>query len=203
SGDSILGEMAMKYRWLIIVSLFAMGILFPTGAQSKTVKDQLGRLLTLPDNPRRVIALAPNITEIIFALGQEHRLKGATRFSDFPPEAATLARVGSYIHLDLEKIVALNPDLCIAIKDGNPKEVVDRLASFNIPVYAVDPRNLETVMETLLEIGKILDADKRAKNLVRDMRSRIQRVRSLVDQTTYRPRVFFQIGISPIVSVGT
>ena len=83
--------------------------------------DQLGRKVVLSDNPMRIVSLAPNITEIVFALGQEHRLIGVTRYSDFPPEAKQIPSVGSYVNLDLEKIVSLKPDLCIATKDGNPQ----------------------------------------------------------------------------------
>jgi iron complex transport system substrate-binding protein len=167
------------------------------------VTDQLGRKITLPDYPQRVVSLAPSITEIIYALGQQHRLKGVTLFSDYPDAAKKLPVVGSYVHLDLEKIVALRPDLCIAIKDGNPKEVIDRLDSLKIPVYAVDPKNLDSVMETLVEIAELLGADNTAEFLIRSMKSRIGRVTSRIATTDYRPRVFFQIGISPIVSVGS
>jgi ABC-type hemin transport system substrate-binding protein len=104
---------------------------------AETVEDQLGRSLELPMSPQRIVALAPSVTEIIFALHQEERLMGVTRYSNYPVKASELSRVGSYIRLDLEKIVALNPDLCIAIKDGNPKELVNRLQSMKIPVYVV------------------------------------------------------------------
>jgi iron complex transport system substrate-binding protein len=147
--------------------------------------------------------MAPSITEIIYALGQQNRLKGVTLFSDYPEAAKKLPVVGSYVHLDLEKIVALRPDLCIAIKDGNPKEVIDRLDALKIPVYAVDPQNLDSVMETLQEIAQLLNAEDTAKLLIGRMKSRIARVSSRVATTDYRPRVFFQIGISPIVSVGS
>ena len=167
------------------------------------VTDLLGRRVQVPEDPRRVVALAPNITEIVYALGQERRLAGVTRFSDFPSAAAGLPRVGSYVQLDLERIVSLRPDLCIAIKDGNPKAVIDRLAAFDIPVYAADPRDLESVMTTILEVGRLLQATTEADRLVATMRQRVERVTSLVAGTTHRPRVFFQIGIAPIVSVGT
>ncbi len=195
----------MKYRYLFIVSLVILGLSLPEGSYltARTITDQLGRPVSLPDDPQRVVSLAPNITEIIFALGQQHRLKGVTRYSDFPDEATKLPRVGSYVNLDLERIVALKPDLCIAIKDGNPKAVVKRLESLKIPVYAVDPRNLEAVMQTILEIGNLLNAGENANALVQNLRSRIQRVKSLVAKTALKPGVFFQIGISPIVSVGT
>lgn len=172
-------------------------------ALARTVTDQLGRRVTLPHRPERLVSLAPSITEIIFAIGQEHRLKGVTRFSDYPEAAALLPTVGSYTRPDLERIVALNPDLCIAIKDGNPKHVIDRLVSLNIPVYAVDPRNLEKVMSTILDIGSLLDAPENAGVLVESMRLRVQRIKGLVENARSRPRVFFQIGISPIVSIGS
>jgi iron complex transport system substrate-binding protein len=172
-------------------------------SSAKTVKDQLGRSISVPTRPRRIVSLAPSITEIVFALEQEHRLVGVTRYSDYPPESAKLPKVGSYVVLDIERIVALNPDLCIATKDGNPKAIIERLASLKIPVYVVDPHSLDTILETILEIGIILNAGDRAKTLTARMRTRIQRVKSRVAQVSYRPRVFFQIGISPIVSAGT
>ena len=170
---------------------------------AKTAEDQLGRQIQLPDDPQRIIALAPSITEIIFAIGQQDRLKGITQFSNYPAETDQLPKVGSYVRLDLERIVALNPDLCIAIKDGNPKEIIDRLQSLNIPVFAVNPRNLESMMETIQSIGGILNADTKAQALVQDMQRRVQQVEALVAQIDHRPRVFVQIGITPIVSAGT
>jgi len=176
----------------------------PSGwAQHHQVQDLLGRDVSLPVNPRRVVALAPNITEIVYALGQAQRLVGATTYSDFPQAAAALPKVGSYVHLDLERIVALNPDLCIAIKDGNPITAVSRLESFGIPIYAVDPRNLNSVMDTITRIGNLLQAKNQAKLLVSSMQSRIQAVRKRVDRADHRPKVFFQIGIAPMVSIGT
>jgi iron complex transport system substrate-binding protein len=195
----------LNWRYLAIFMLASTSfiVFVCTPVHAKTVTDQLGRTVTVPDEPRRIVSLAPNITEIIFALGEEDRLMGATRYSDFPSQAKKLPKVGSYVHLDLEKIVALKPDLCIAIKDGNPIAVAKRLESLKIPVYAVNPRNLETIMQTVLEIGGLINAQKEADFLVQDMDLRIQKVKSLVSNVAHRPRVFFQIGVSPIVSVGT
>lgn len=190
---------------IITTSIFAITILLACGLpiMAKTAEDQLGREIHVPDDPKRIIALAPSITEIIFALGQQDRLKGTTQFSNYPAEAAKLPKVGSYVRLDLERIVALNPDLCIAIKDGNPKGIIDRLQSLNIPVFAVNPRNLESMIQTIQKIGSILNASQKANTLVKDMRSRIQKVDALVSRIDRRPRVFIQIGISPIISAGT
>ena len=190
---------------ILTTSISAITILLASGLPltAKTAQDQLGREIRVPNDPKRIIALAPSITEIIFALGQQDRLKGTTQFSNYPAEAAKLPKVGSYVRLDLERIVALSPDLCIAIKDGNPKETVDRLQSLNIPVFAANPHNLESMMQTIQKIGDILNASAKAKTLVADMRSRVQQVDALVSRIDRRPRVFIQIGISPIISAGS
>jgi iron complex transport system substrate-binding protein len=187
--------------WFLLLLPLCVGL--PSRAAAGIVVDQLARRIVVPDNPGRVISLAPSITEIVFALKQENRLKGVTRYSDYPVEAKNIPRIGSYVRLDIERIVALNPDLCLATKDGNPKTTIDRLASLNIPVYVVNPHNLDSILETILEIGAILNAGQRAKTLTTSMRTRIQRVTSRVAQVSYRPRVFFQIGIAPIVSAGS
>jgi iron complex transport system substrate-binding protein len=195
----------MKYKWQAIILLTIIFFSFSAEAQSVVRKttDQLGRSVTLSDNPQRVVSLAPSITEIIYELGQEHRLSGVTRFSDFPPKAVKLPKVGSFVQLDLERIVALKPDLCLATKDGNPRAIVERLESLQIPVYVVNPRDLDSLMETVIEIGVLLNAGKKAKTLAQKMRSRIQKVERLVAKASSRPRVFYQVGIFPIVSAGS
>jgi iron complex transport system substrate-binding protein len=198
--------MILAQRSRIIASFVSAVILwlaFALPLMAKKAEDQLGREIRIPDDPQRVVALAPSITEIIFALGQQNRLKGTTQFSNYPAEAANLPKVGSYVRLDLERIVALNPDLCIAIKDGNPKVTIERLQNLNIPVFAVNPRNLETMMQTIQTLGDILNAPEKAETLVQAMRGRIQRIDALVAGIEQRPRVFIQIGISPIISAGT
>ncbi len=203
--NKLTSMMILGLRKIAPILLLAMAGLNLQATQSSatTVTDQLGRVISIPAGPRRIVSLAPSITEIVFALGQAHRLVGVTRYSDYPLEAANLPKVGSYVRLDIERIVALNPDLCIATKDGNPKAVIDRLASLKIPVYVVNPHNLDTILRTILEIGAILNAGNRADSLTTGLHNRIQRVNSRVAQVAHRPRVFFQIGIAPIVSAGT
>ncbi len=187
--------------------IFVLFFLFsPASAQcrgKREVVDQTGRIVKISGTPGRVIALAPSITEIIYDLHKENCLKGVTKYSDFPAQAEKLPKIGSYIQLDLEKIVRLRPDLCIAVKDGNPIQTVQRLYDLGIPVYAVNPVNLQSVMETVTALGGLLNAKTRAHAIVSDMKLRINRIKSLVLKSGYTPRVFFQIGIAPIVSAGT
>jgi iron complex transport system substrate-binding protein len=187
---------------LLILAVLATALVAQI-VEAGLVRDQLGRQVRVPDDPQRIVSLAPSITEIVFALCEGHRLKGVTQHCDYPPEAGSLPKVGSYVHLDVEKIVALKPDLCLGTRDGNPREIAEKLEALNIPVYAVNPRDLETVMAALLEIGRLLHAEARAELLEKDMRARIEGVKARLARTRERPTVFFQIGIVPIVSVGT
>jgi iron complex transport system substrate-binding protein len=189
---------------MIALWILLTGLVLPfSSAVGATCEDQAGRRMVVPDTPKRVVALAPSITEIIFSLGRQDRLVGVTQFSDYPPEAQQLPKVGTYVHLDLEKIVSLTPDLCIAVKDGNPIDVVRRLEDIGIPVYAVDPRGFSSVMDAVARIGQVMNAVDEAGRLVGDMKQRIERVSTLAAKAAHQPRVFFQIGISPIVAVGS
>ncbi|MBW2430821.1 MAG: cobalamin-binding protein [Deltaproteobacteria bacterium] len=194
--------MKSSCRFILIIFAFIC-CCRPQPGFSKALIDQLERVVAVPQDPQRVVAFAPSLTEIIYAIGQGHRLVGATVYSNFPAAAQKLPRVGTYVHLDLERIVALKPDLCIATKDGNPRTVIDRLAALNIPVYTVNPLDLKSVGQTILELGTILNASEIAAAVVEDINRRVRKVRDLVDGVSDRPRVFFQIGVKPIISVGT
>ena len=104
-------DLSTRRKLYPIVIMLMLALVFAKTGESRLARDQAGRTVSVPDNPLRVVSLAPSITEIVFALGEEDRLKGVTQHCDFPAEAQALPKVGSYIHLDLERIVALKPIL--------------------------------------------------------------------------------------------
>jgi iron complex transport system substrate-binding protein len=189
-----------RKKTYIIALLFLLGISFE--ANSKTLKDITGRVVVFPDNPKRIVSLAPSITEIIYALRQERRICGATMFSDYPAAAHKHPKVGSYARPSLERIIALRPDCVIAIKDGNPKVTIERLIKLGIPVFATNPENLSSVINAVKKIGELLNSEKIALEVTNRMIKRIKRVESVVKKAKAKPTVFFQIGIAPIVSIG-
>jgi iron complex transport system substrate-binding protein len=193
----------MSKKTHIILALVLIFLLQAVLLIAGSVTDQIGRTLVVPENPTRVIALAPSITEIIYDLGQEKRLVGVTQYSTYPSEAELLPRVGSYVRLDIEKIVALKPDLCLATKDGNPKHIVDKIVSLGIPVYVINPQNIQQIMDTITRLGSLLHAEQTAAALVSDMEKRIRQVQARVKNRPDRPRVFFQIDAEPLFSAGT
>jgi iron complex transport system substrate-binding protein len=194
------GSLAVVVAAFLIV-LLQLNALAET--ETRLVTDQTGRDILVPVNPVRVVALAPSVTEIVFALNREDILAGVTRFSNYPETAAALPSVGSYVHLDVERIVSLSPDLCIAIKDGNPLQVVQRIEAMGIPVFAIYPMNIDAVIRSIKDIGYLLNAEEEADRLVTDMARRLDRVDRMVSAVSQKPSVFFQIGVSPIVSAGS
>ena len=169
---------------------------------ARTLKDETGTMVTMPEHPKRIVALAPSTAEIIFSLGAGDRLVGTTEYSTYPKEAEKVPRVGSFVRLDIERILALQPDLCIATKDGNPATAVLKLREMGIPVFVISPQNIEETMQALLAIGVIIDEKEKAEKMVTDMKRRIARIEKKVATAKTKPRVFFQIGFSPIVAVG-
>lgn len=201
---AILGLLLPLLGWLGGPGGVFAGSAVPAAAAERVWRqDQLGRRLLVPSQPQRVVTLAASLTEMVFAIGAGPRVVGVESFSNFPPEVEALPKIGSYIHPEVERIVALRPDLCLAIKDGNPRHVADRLEALGIPVYAVDPRDLPAIITTIRELGKLLDAADAATALAQELEHRYQRVAELSRRVTYRPRVFLQIGTSPIVSAGS
>ena len=184
--------------------LFVFVFLFVAGtAQSRELIDQLGRKVEVAEPLTRVVSLIPSLTETSYEVGGGDLLVGATRFATFPAAAAKLPRVGSYIALDIERIVKLKPQLCLATKDGNPKASVERLESLGIPVYVFDPKSLEDVVDTVVRLGDIYGMEKQAAALVSGYQKRLDKVALQLEGVKDYPRVFFQIDAQPIFSAGS
>lgn len=199
-------EETMRNRAIAIASILILTLLgigpSASGGEPKAFTDITGCTLTLTTPPRRVVSLAPSITEIVFSLGKGALLVGVTRYSDYPEAAKKLPRVGSYIRPELESIVSLKPDLCLAVKDGNPPKVIQRLKNFGIPVYTVSPDGIDTILRSINEIGELLYAKDEARSITSGMTAQLTAIDRAVAKAPHKPRLFFQIGISPIVSVG-
>lgn len=200
-----------RYWYNSAVQRMGLGILFLAlslfavagqCAAQRVVVDQLGREVILPSRVERVVCLAPSLTEIVYDLGEGARVVGVTSYANRPEAARSIPRVGSYVRLDVELIAALAPDLCLAIKDGNPLDAINKIRSLGIPVFAVDPRSIDSVMQSIRLIGQALDVADKSAVLVAGMDRRITALKDRVAGVRHHPRVFYQIGVAPIVTVG-
>jgi len=193
-----------KKGWFIFRTLAFLGflcLLIPSAAVAGAEQDELGRDVNVPAEPRRIVSLAPNITEILFALELETRIVGATSYCNYPERAKRIPRVGGFTDVSLETIVSLAPDLVLATADGNRKETVEQIERMGLPVYVVNPKNLEGILATMRRIGRITGREEKARILTSRFARRVEAVSKRVAGRP-RPTVFFQVGLDPIVTVG-
>jgi iron complex transport system substrate-binding protein len=164
-------------------------------------KDEVGREVAFPFPPRRIVSLAPNITEILFSLGLDEEIVGVSIHCNFPEKAMNKPRVGSYISLDYEKITSLKPDLIIATGAGNTRDMVDRLEKLGFPTYVLFPSNFDDILKSIVHIGEVVNREREAKVINEEMRERKRRIVEIT-RGLPRPKVFVQIGDVPLVTVG-
>jgi iron complex transport system substrate-binding protein len=139
------------------------------------------------------VSLAPNITEILYALGLGKQIVGVTRYCDYPPDALAKEKVGGLIDPDLERIRALNPDLIVAFR-GNPLPVIQRMRSLNLPVFVLEMgQTVESVLPFLERIGRVTRREKEAAALVQDLRTRYDALETALRCDTSKPRLFLSL----------
>jgi iron complex transport system substrate-binding protein len=176
-------------RQLILLFGIALLLWGPANAASLTVVDDAGRSVTLDGPPKRIMALTPGNTEILFALGAEDRIVAVDQWSDFPPAAKAKPRVAPF-NPSLEQIVSFGPDLILSTYGG--AEPLLPLERHGIRVMVFAPRTLDDLYRNILLIGRIVDAEVRAEGLVRAMRQRVAAVVAKVGDAP-RPKVFIEL----------
>ncbi len=165
-------------------------------ARPAVFTDDLGREVSLEEAPSRVVSVSPACTEILFALGLGEKVVGVTEYCDYPEEALEKEKIGTFTTPNLEAIVALQPDLVLAT-GGVQAEVLGRMEELGLTVYAVNPTTFDETLATILEVGELTGANKRAREVVTDMNQRAVKVARRVSEMEAagkaRPRVFFEI----------
>ncbi len=170
-------------------------------APVRELTDEVGRKVRIPEEVDRVVSLAPNLTEIVFALGDGNHLAGDTNFCDYPPEAVGKPHVGGPVNPNLEEIVSLMPDLVLATKSINRRETVNALDRIGLPVYVTDPHTVEEMIASVEHLGSALGTEKSAATLAGDLRERLADLGRRLAGTVPR-RVLFVVWTDPLISVG-
>ena len=170
-------------------------------AAAFTVRDMLGREVTLAAPPARIVSLVPSVTEIVYDLGAENHLAGVTDFCDYPPAARGKPRVGGMIDPNLEAIVALKPDLVIATTEGGREETVAQLKRLRIPTYLVAAHRVSDMTALIARVGELTERRDAAATLVARLEQRIAAVTRAV-LTRPRPRVLYVLWPEPLIVPG-
>jgi len=174
-----------------------------TAAADVSVLDDAQRTVRLEKPAKRIISLAPHVTEMIFAAGAGHLLVGVSEYSDYPEQAKKIASVGNVFALDLERVLALKPDLIVIWGSGNAKQLAKKLRDNKVTVFESEPHNFEDIASSLERISTLAATETVGKNAAKLFRQRLQNL-----SDTYRLKdkekavnVFHQMIKSPLMTV--
>jgi ABC-type Fe3+-hydroxamate transport system substrate-binding protein len=186
------------------LSLFSLVIIFAAAAPcfaSRTLTDEMGRKVVVPDHPHRVICLMPNVTDTVFALGAGDDVVAISDYTEYPAAALKKPSVGDLINPSIETILSMRPDLVIGVQPTGPMEVTNQLERVGIPVFLISPHGLAGIFHSVETIGTALNRTPEADALVHSLQQRVDAVRARTkDQPT--PRVFMPIWYDPITTIG-
>ena len=174
-------------RRLLLTLLLAAG----SAQAAIDIADDTGQALHLAQPAKRIVSLAPHITEMLFAAGAGDRVVGAVQYSDYPEAAKKIARVGGYTSVDMEKVAALKPDLVVAWKSGNRGAHLDKLRALGIPVFINEPRRIDDVARSIAQLGKLAGTDSAGEAAAQAFRKRHA---ALAAKYSARPpvRIFYE-----------
>jgi iron complex transport system substrate-binding protein len=172
-----------------------------TQQQTREVTDEAGRKVTIPATVERIVSLAPNLTEIVYAIGAGDRLVGNTTFCDYPPEAKSVEKVGDTTQPSIERILALRPQLVLVSTASQLEAFTKQLNEHQIAVYITDPHDLEGVFRSILIVGDLLNKSVAASELVKQLRARSEKVERAVAELP-PVSVFFQLSGQPLYTAG-
>ncbi len=176
-------------------------LLVPLEAQGQVlVQDDLGRSVSLDRPAKRIVSLAPSITEMLYAAGAGSKIVGAVDYSDYPKEALKIPRVGGAGALDVERIASLKPDLVVAWKSGNPSGQIDKIKSLGLPVFYAEPRRLADIDVDIKRLGVLAGSPEQALQAATAFGSSVAALRSQYSKKKV-VSVFYEVWPSPLMTV--
>jgi iron complex transport system substrate-binding protein len=187
-----------QWRSLIALLFCVTGV--AAQADPVSVTDDAGHLITLAGPARRIVSLAPHVTELLFAAGAGARLVGVSDYSDFPPAAKAISSVGGAAALDVERIVQLKPDLVVAWGSGNSASQLARLRGLGIAVFDSEPRTFAAIASSLERLATLTGSEAVGHAAANDFRARLNSLSSTYQQRA-PVRVFYQIWREPLMTL--
>jgi iron complex transport system substrate-binding protein len=167
----------------------------------RQVTDEAGRSIAVPSHISRFISLAPNVTEIVYAINAGDRLVGNTTYCDYPAQAKQVEKVGDTLHPSIERIIALRPELVLVSTASQLETFTRQLEEHRIAVYVTDPRSLEDVFRSIAALGSLLNRNGSAQHVIDELRARAAAVEVAVKPS--KPiKVFYQLSAEPLYTAG-
>jgi len=165
-----------------------------------SVKDDDGNTVTLQKPAQRVVSLAPHVTELLFAAGGGSHVVGVVAYSDFPEAAKKVPQIGSNRELDLERIIALKPDLFVVWRHGSSERQIEMVRKLGVPLFHSEPRKLEDIPASLLKLGQLMGTEDAARPAAEALRGQLASLRSKYANRA-PVRSFYQVWDKPLYTL--
>ena len=186
---------------LSITGIALIGALLATPVYADiVVQDDSGAEVRLKQPARRIVSLAPHLTELLFAAGAGAQVVGSVAYSDYPPAAQQIPRVGAYDRIDLETIAALHPDLVVAWQSGNLAGHLEQIRRLGIPLLLTEPKQIDDVARILVMLGRLAGTSAVADQAGAELRARTEKLRLRYSRQAPL-RVFYQVWQQPLTTV--
>lgn len=165
-----------------------------------SVRDDDGNIVTLQKPAQRIIAMAPHVTELLYAAGGGDKIVGAVTYSDYPEAAKKLPRVGDNRQVDMERVIAMKPDLIVIWMHGASERQIETLRQLNIPMFHSEPTKLDGIADNVLRLGQLMGTEAVAQPVAAEIR---QKFAALAKQYGNRPpvRMFYQVWDKPLYTL--
>ncbi len=185
----------MKRYLLLAAWLFATH-----AAAAISVQDDNGNTVVLQRPAQRIVSLAPHATELVFAAGAGDHLVGTVSYSDYPPAARSIPQIGDNRQIDMERLIALKPDLLVVWLHGNAERQLESLRKLGIPMFYSEPHKLQDIPDTLIRMGQLFGTEPQAQKNAMELRRKLT---GLAAQYGSRPpvRVFYQVWDRPLYTL--
>ena len=182
--------------------MFAVALLASAAASAApiSVRDDDGNVVTLQKPAQRVIAMAPHVTELLFAAGAGDKIVGAVTYSDYPEAAKKIPRVGDNRLIDMERVAAMKPDLIVIWMHGGFERQIEGLRKLGIPLFHSEPTKLEGIADNVVRLGQLMGTETVANAAAEDIR---QQFAAMTRQYAKRPpvRLFYQVWDKPLYTL--
>jgi iron complex transport system substrate-binding protein len=185
----------MKHFWMTACAALTLH------AQAAiTVVDDDGNKVTLARPAQRIVAMAPHVTELLFAAGGGAKIVGAVSYSDYPEAAKRIPQIGSNRQIDMERVIAMKPDLIVVWMHGSSERQVEELRTLGIPMFHSEPKKLDDIAASLQKMGKLMGTEAVAEPAAARLR---QELATLTTRYANRPpvRMFYQVWDKPLYTL--
>jgi iron complex transport system substrate-binding protein len=192
-------SIGMKKLWRCLPLLL---LLTSYASATRVERDETGRTVTIPDHVHRAVSLSPSLTNTVYALGAATDLVGVTDYTIYPPEAAKQKpSVGAVVNPSLERIVALHPDLVLALPEFNGAETIEGLRRLGIPVFLFNTANIANIYHSIDTVGRVMGREREATAMVAQLRAREEKVRAQ-SAGKDKPSALLVLSIDPLITAG-